>query len=201
LNECALIIRDSNARLGEAQLHGFDQVTSSPNEARNAKDKVTDANGQHLMDLIELFGFTVVNGRSSSDPLGDYTFMRGEAWSPIDLCMARGTWIETIKDFKVSSQIYSDHLPLEVTVILSTTSNAVTAPLRLLPSLIWRNRESENYRTKLCRNLATNCVADFRTPDEIGGFLTEFITKVVNNRGQRKPTDFKQERYRYNGVV
>jgi len=115
--------------------------------------------------------------------------------------MARGTWIETIKDFKVSSQIYSDHLPLEVTVILSTTSNAVTAPLRLLPSLIWRNRESENYRTKLCRNLATNCVADLRTPDEIGGFLTEFITKVVNNRGQRKPTDFKQERYRYNGVV
>jgi len=116
LNESALIIGDCNARLGEAQLHGFDQqvVTSSLNEARNAKDKVTDANGRHLMDLVELFGFTVVNGRSASDPLGDFTFMRGEARSTIILCMARGTWIETIKDFQVSSQIFSDHLPLVV---------------------------------------------------------------------------------------
>jgi len=39
LNESALIIGDCNARLGEAQLHGFDQqlVTSYLNEARNAK--------------------------------------------------------------------------------------------------------------------------------------------------------------------
>jgi len=65
------------------------------NEARNAKDKVTDANDRHLMDLLELFGFTVVNGRSSSDPLCDYTFMRGEARSTIDLCMTCGTWIES----------------------------------------------------------------------------------------------------------
>jgi len=136
LNESALIIGACNARLGEAQLHGFDQqlVTSSLNEARNAKDKVTDANGRHLMDLVELFGFTVVNGKSASDPLGDYTFMRGEAWSTIDLCMARGTWIETIKDFQVSSQIFSDHLPLEA------TSDASTAPLGLLPSLPQKTR-------------------------------------------------------------
>jgi len=71
LNESALIIGDCDARLGEAQLNGFDQqlVTSSLNKARNAKDKVTDANGRHLMDLVELFGFTVVNGRSASDRL------------------------------------------------------------------------------------------------------------------------------------
>jgi len=105
------------------------------------------------MDLVELFGFTVVNGRSASDPLGDYTFMRGEARTTIDLCMARGTWIEAIKDFQVSSQIFSDHLPLEVTVNLSITSDASTSPLGLLPSLIWRYRESENYRTKLDRKL------------------------------------------------
>jgi len=197
LNESELIIGDCNARLGEVQLHGFDQqlVTSSLNEGRNAKDIVTDANGRHLMDLVELFGFTVVNGRSASDPLGDYTFMRGEARSTTDLCMARGTWIETIKDFQVISQIFSDHLPLEVTVILSTTSDASTAPLGLLPSLIWRNRKSENYRTKLDRNLATNCVADLISPDEIKGFLTECISKAVNNRGRRKPRDFKQEWY------
>jgi len=144
LNESALIIGDCNARLGEAQLHGFDQqlVTSSLNEVRNAKDKVTDANGRHLMDLIELFGFTGVNGRSSSDFLGDYTFMRGEARSTIDQCMARGTSIETIKDFQVSSQIIANHLPLQLTVILSTISNAITAPLGHLPSLISRNREN-----------------------------------------------------------
>jgi len=28
--------------------------------------------------------------------------MRGEARSTIDLCMARGTWLETIKDFQVA---------------------------------------------------------------------------------------------------
>jgi len=156
LNECALIIGDCNARLGQAQLHRFDQqlVTSTLNEARN-----------------------------------------GEARSTIDLCMARSTWIETVKDFQVSSQIFSDHLPLGVTVILSKPSDANTAPLGLLPSLIWRNRESESYRTKLDRNLATNCVADFITPDENEGFLTECITKAVNNRGRRKPRDFKQEWY------
>jgi len=109
--------------------------------------------------------------------------------------MARGTWIETIKDFQVSSQIFSDHLPLVVTVILSTTPDASTEPLGLLPSLIWRNRESENYRTKLDRNLATNCVADLIAPDEIDGFLTECITQAVNNRGRRKPRDFKQVWY------
>jgi len=109
--------------------------------------------------------------------------------------MARGTWIEAIKDFQVSSQIFSDHLPLEVTVILSTTSVSSTAPLGLLPSLTWRNRESENYRTKLDRNLATNCVADLITPDEIEGFLTECIFNAANNRGRKTPRDFKQEWY------
>jgi len=89
----------------------------------------------------------------------------------------------------VSSQIFFDYLPLELL-------KAITAPVGLLPSLIWRNRESENYRTKLDRNLATNCVADLITPDEIEGFLTECITKAVNNRGRRKPRDFKQEWYR-----
>jgi len=47
----------------------------------------------------------------------------------------------------------------------------------------------------LDRNLATNCVADLITPDEIEGFLTECITKAANNRGLRKPRDFKQEWY------
>jgi len=44
LNESALIMGDCNVRLGEAQLHGFDQqlVTTSLNEAHNAK--VTDTN-------------------------------------------------------------------------------------------------------------------------------------------------------------
>jgi len=123
------------------------------------------------MDLIELFGITVVNGRSSSDPLGDYTFMRGEARFTTDLCMTRGTLIETIKDFKVSSQILSDHLSLEVTVILPTTSNADTAPLGLLP--------------RLDRNLTASSDPDLRTTEEIEGFLTECITKAVNNRGRR----------------
>jgi len=38
-------------------------------------------------------------------------------------------------------------------------------------------------------------VADLITPDEIEGFLTECITKAANNRGLRKPRDFKQEWY------
>jgi len=114
--------------------------------------------------------------------------MRGEARPTIDLCMTRGTWIETITSFLVSSQIFFDYLPLELL-------KAISAPFGLLPSLIWRNRESENYRTKLDRNLATNCVADLIVPDEIEGFLTECITKAVNNRGRRKPRDFKQEWY------
>jgi len=49
-------------------------------------------------------------------------------------------------------------------------------------------------KTKLDRNLAANCVADLIT-DEIEGFLTECITKATNNRGRRKPRDFKQECY------
>jgi len=61
--------------------------------------------------------------------------------------------------------------------------------------LIWRNRDSENYKTKLDRNLATNCVADLRILDKIEGFLTECITKAVNNRGRRKPRDFKKQWY------
>jgi len=93
----------------------------------------------YLVTLTELFDFTVVNGRSSSDALADYTFMRGEVRSTTDLCIARGTGIETIKDFQVSRHLFSDHLPLEVTVILFTTTNAFTAPLGLLPSLIGRN--------------------------------------------------------------
>jgi len=139
------------------------------------------------MDLVELFGFTVVIGRSASDPLGDYTFMRGEARTTIDLCMARGTWIETIKDFQVSSQIISEHLPLEVTVILSTTSDASTAPLGLLTSLIWRNRESKDYRTKLDRNLATNCVADLITLTKLKDFLQSELPKPLIIEDEESP--------------
>jgi len=70
--------------------------------------------------------------------------MRGEARSTIDIRMARGTWIETIKVFKVSTQIFSNHLPLEFTAILSTTTIAVTVPLPLLPRfLLAKSRESK----------------------------------------------------------
>jgi len=38
-------------------------------------------------------------------------------------------------------------------------------------------------------------VADLIPSDEIEGFLTECITKAVNNQGRKKPRDFKQEWY------
>jgi len=51
-----------------------------------------------------------------------------------------------------------------------------------------------NEEDKVGPKPATNCVADLIT-DEIEGFLTECITKATNNRGRRKPRDFKQECY------
>lgn len=57
-----------------------------------------------------------VNGTTTGDPLGEFTFSNHNDSSVVDLCIANQAVLNSISDFKVLSSHISTHLPVFVQI-------------------------------------------------------------------------------------
>lgn len=85
-------------------------------EPRRSKDKVKNAEGSKLLEMIEENGWEILNGNTEGDEEGELTFIGGKGNSVIDYVIIDPLVKEEIKCFKVETRTESDHLPLMVEI-------------------------------------------------------------------------------------
>jgi endonuclease/exonuclease/phosphatase family metal-dependent hydrolase len=80
------------------------------------KDIMINKNGKYLVDLLTSNNLIILNGRTVNDSKGEFTFVGAVGKSVIDLCCVSENLLAIVKGFSVEPEIYSDHLPLKLTL-------------------------------------------------------------------------------------
>lgn len=144
------LMGDFNCRTGDLQkiskkILPFQSAVESFN--RNSKDKCINQNGTKMLELLDDFSLVILNGRVKDDILGELTFINAIGSSVIDYVCVSSDAIVNVNYFKVDSQIFSDHLPILLSInIKCEISDHNLLPL---PKLIWRENIKQNYQRKL----------------------------------------------------
>lgn len=152
-------VGDFNCRLGQnpdalSELLP-DHCTLAPR--RNSRDHSLSARGRALRNYISEEGFIVVNGRSPSDPNGDFTFVAPTGRSLVDLFMCNILSVPLILDAGiVAVATRSDHFPIFTRIHNSSSAHPpIPAPQMAEPNLRWRDDLKYRFNSFLRRNLAT----------------------------------------------
>lgn len=100
--ERLIIGGDFNAKIGEeGMLCCEDERREEP---RRSKDKVKNAEGSKLLEMIEENGWEILNGNTEGDEEGELTFIGGKGNSVIDYVIIDPLVKEEIKCFKVETR-------------------------------------------------------------------------------------------------
>lgn len=113
--ENIMVVGDLNGRIGE---YGGKWQLKNDNlrEERKTKDKITNKNGEEVIEFIKELNLDVINGRTGGDRAGEFTFINKNGQSVIDLCLTRGRMTEEIIDLRVGDEGSSDHMPIEIDI-------------------------------------------------------------------------------------
>lgn len=104
-----LMMGDWNARAGT--LSGVD---ISDGGSRQSMDTMLDKEGEDMIELMEEFGFGVLNGRTKGDWTGQITHVDYRSKSVIDYAACNELLNNYISEMKVGDKTQSDHFPIEI---------------------------------------------------------------------------------------
>lgn len=110
-----LLMGDWNARAGE--LSGVELADGG---ARASMDTVLDKEGSDMIELMEEFGFGVLNGRTEGDWMGQITHVDYRSTSVIDYAACNDNFKNYITEMRIGTKTQSDHFPIEITVEIET---------------------------------------------------------------------------------
>lgn len=168
-----MLIGDFNARVGSEQTLTSNTGSPLPHFSRQSKDGTINRNGRMLLELLQNYDLSILNGACLGDCNGEMTFINKNGSSVIDLCCASGDWVYLINDFEVCPLQFSEHMPVRVRVSLTIS----TSPqFKLLPKLRWYESkvgEYKNYIGKVCDECHL-------TGNEFLAWLMEVIRKASN---------------------
>ncbi|UYV74658.1 hypothetical protein LAZ67_12000433, partial [Cordylochernes scorpioides] len=88
---------------------------------RKARDLIMSPLAEGLLEFLEDNSLTIINGRSIGDREGDFTYVSERGSSTIDYCIVSQGILEKISDFRIETQMYSDHLPLILKLTVQNT--------------------------------------------------------------------------------
>ncbi|XP_039288293.1 uncharacterized protein LOC120352327 [Nilaparvata lugens] len=113
---------------------------------------VLNRRGKIILDLCERYDLVILNGRTTSDELGEFMFTRGSGASVIDLCCVSRGLLKDINDFKVKQEIFSDNSPVEVAVKVSEllVNEDYLLPL---PRYGWKGNVERQYQERVRNQL------------------------------------------------
>lgn len=146
-----IVIGDLNVRIGSLQNNVNDIFNTNANivnEERRSKDKVVNARGRNFINFCCENGMVVTNGMMNGDADGEFTFISGVGSSVNDICAVFQDFFRHIDNFIVDNQIWSDHLPLVLSVKLKIETRSNINP-NLLPKLHWKNGYVLQYHMKI----------------------------------------------------
>lgn len=150
-----IIIGDHNIRIGEEQqlpeelLHEFPVCRNR----RKSSDKTTNLFGRRYTDFCNNNGLVILNGRTTGDEEGRFTFTNKNGSSVNDICSASLDMLGCVQKFEVDNQLWSDHFPITLRLGAEDVSQDKAERLNLLPKLLWKNERKLNYQKTLNNNL------------------------------------------------
>ncbi|UYV74237.1 hypothetical protein LAZ67_11002572 [Cordylochernes scorpioides] len=117
-----ILIGDLNIRTGGlGGLYNPTNLQLSLVSERKARDLIISPLAEGLLEFLEDNSLTIINGRSTGDREGDFTFVSERGSSTIDYCIVSQGILEKISDFRIETQMYSDHLPLILKLTVQNT--------------------------------------------------------------------------------
>lgn len=115
--ERLLVMGDFNCRIGDSEDHVDVLMQSRLSPRRLSRDRIINPRGVALRALIYDVGLVVLNGRTPTDPRGDFTFISAQGRSLVDLVLCSPVLLHEIVDgglLPLTST--SDHFPVHVIV-------------------------------------------------------------------------------------
>jgi exonuclease III len=148
-----IIIGDLNARIARLQTLSMEDIYNSNliDNLRQSKDKILNTRGKNLLELCDNINLVILNGRTKSDTSGNFTCIKQLGSSVIDICCVSVEAIQYISDFEVKTEIYSEHMPIVLT-LGPINKGTDTTYIPLLPRLQWEDRFKEKYIKELKGN-------------------------------------------------
>ncbi|CAB0019825.1 unnamed protein product, partial [Nesidiocoris tenuis] len=144
---------DFNARVADRQVLSEEMVEmTAVTSVRNSKDRILNHKGELVLETCEEFGLVILNGRTSGDEGGEFTFISHLGSSVNDFVCVSAPMIEWELDLEVGKQIFSDHLPLQFKfVVRSDTSNLLERRKR--QKFTWNKKIGDGYGARLMEAL------------------------------------------------
>ncbi|XP_024874051.1 trichohyalin-like [Temnothorax curvispinosus] len=113
-NRRVLIGGDFNARIGDEGTINWEN--SNREIRRKSRDKIKNAEGRTMLELIEEEGWSILNGNMEGDEAGEWTYIGACGNSVIDYGIVNAEAREDIVDFAVEERIESDYLPIRIDI-------------------------------------------------------------------------------------
>jgi hypothetical protein len=134
-----IILGDFNARIGRYQspCHNNYQIRAS-------NDIIINSRGRELIRCMEENNMVVLNGCTSSDPTGNFSFCSKNGSSTIDLAICNSDLFQLL-DFEVLEEIESHHFPIVTRIEGKTFKTQITS----VKKIIWDPTKSDNFRKSL----------------------------------------------------
>lgn len=136
---------DWNARTGT--LSGVD---ISDGGSRQSMDTMLDKEGEDMIELMEEFGYGVLNGRTKGDWTGQITHVDYRSKSVIDYAACNELLINYISEMKVGDKTQSDHFPIEIELNIGSQQTNHVEEAKWIPNyspqamLLYRRGKSGN---------------------------------------------------------
>lgn len=152
-----ILIGDLNIRIGNLQQDIaplYRELFPAGKAIRKSKDEEINAKGRTYLEFCNENNLMILNGQTRGDENGNLTFISTVGESVNDICSVSQSLLKYVEGFHVDEKIWSDHLPIVLTLELNSPNNA-EKKLKLLPKLHWKDADKYIYQSKLNRNLQT----------------------------------------------
>lgn len=128
------------------------------------------------------YDLSIVNGTTLGDRRGEYTFINKNGKSTIDLCAVSGKWRELITDMKVGSEIFSDHMPIEVE--LTMIKKAKITNERANGRLYWQKHNEVTNKNSIIQKIENSDIEIVSLEGRLK--FCKYIIKSTYIQGARK---------------
>jgi len=150
-NEPVFIAGDFNGRIG--QLDGHPLISSNDYllHSRTSADEKSNPRGHQLLQFCEENELVVLNGRTNSDSIGEFTFVETTGTSVIDYFMINPLAIDFVRDMEVVNTSCSAHSALQLLLACEVVPRKSVVYEH--PKIIFKTNKVENFQERFQSNL------------------------------------------------
>uniref|UniRef100_A0A0A9WUC2 Putative RNA-directed DNA polymerase from transposon BS n=1 Tax=Lygus hesperus TaxID=30085 RepID=A0A0A9WUC2_LYGHE len=196
LDRLYICIGDSNSRVGTMQILP-DRVFDDLGEVsliRASKDNVVDSRGRKMIKMFEDLGMVVLNGRVRGDKEGNWTFMSTRGASVIDLAVVSGELMHHVEEFEVVPEVFSDHLPVALSLTYESTPRSGTIT-HILPRLNWERQNEKLYSARIVealeRDMEDECSSGEERYQGVMNIIVDSAVGATTQAGKNGPNFIK----------